>query len=160
MKKRVILLVAAVCAISVWAHDFEVVTSISNTGYSPTDDELKAAGMTRAEADAWKNYYLAQNAVFSSGSGGSGGSGRRSGGGGGSSSSGSSSSASATSADLQTAASSLASSWDEDKMGYKTLDNGNIDAYIKSKGWNNAQRAAFLGYLSRLGFTYGWNAGR
>lgn len=66
-----------------------LVTSISNTGYSPTDAELTAAGMTREEANAWKNYWIAQNGgLVTGGSGGGGGSGGRrssggSGGGGG-----------------------------------------------------------------------------
>ena len=62
-----------------------LVTSISNTGYSPTDAELTAAGMTREEANAWKNYWIAQNGgLVTGGSGGGGGSGgsRRSSGGG------------------------------------------------------------------------------
>lgn len=62
-----------------------LVTSISNTGYSPTDADLSAAGMTREEANAWKNYWIAQNGgLVTGGSGGGGGSGgRRSSGGGG-----------------------------------------------------------------------------
>jgi hypothetical protein len=31
---------------------------IFKTGYTPTDAELEAAGMTRAEAEAWKQAYL------------------------------------------------------------------------------------------------------
>lgn len=53
---------------------------ISSTGYVPTDAELKAAGMTRAEADSLKAAYLqAVYASNNSGSGGGSGSGRRSG---------------------------------------------------------------------------------
>jgi len=54
---------------------------ISSTGYTPTDDELKAAGMTRGQANALKAAYeqALAAASFSSGggSGRSGGSGRR-----------------------------------------------------------------------------------
>ena len=60
-----------------------LVTAISNTGYRPTDAELKASGMTREEADKWAAYYTMNNLGFSSGSGGGGGGGRRSGGSGG-----------------------------------------------------------------------------
>jgi hypothetical protein len=34
-----------------------LVTLISNTGYSPTEDELTAAGMSASEAAAWLSYY-------------------------------------------------------------------------------------------------------
>ena len=47
------------------------------TGYKPTAEELAAAGMTEAEAKAWRGYYTANQAVGGAGgsSGGSGGSG-------------------------------------------------------------------------------------
>lgn len=38
---------------------------IGNTGYSPTDAELSAAGMSRGEADAWRNAYAQQLAAAS-----------------------------------------------------------------------------------------------
>lgn len=64
-----------------------LVTTISNTGYSPTDAELTASGMSREEANAWRNYWITQNGGTVSGTGGSGGGGgsggsRRSSGGG------------------------------------------------------------------------------
>lgn len=43
-------------------------------GYNPTDAELTAAGMTRAQANTLKSYYAAQNAPKSTGSSGSSGS--------------------------------------------------------------------------------------
>ena len=47
-----------------------LVSLITSTGYEPTDAELKAAGMTRAQANAYKTYYTKQNANTSgSGSG-------------------------------------------------------------------------------------------
>lgn len=50
---------------------------INNTGYSPTDDELTAAGLTRDQADKLLYMWQLQNAGASgSGSGGGGGSGR------------------------------------------------------------------------------------
>ena len=56
------------------------------TGYKPTAEELAAAGMTEAEAKAWRGYYTANQAV---GGGSSGGGSRGSGGGGGGGGSGS-----------------------------------------------------------------------
>lgn len=50
---------------------------IISTGYQPTAEELAAAGMTEAQAKAWRNYYTASTAGSSSG--GSGGSWRSSG---------------------------------------------------------------------------------
>lgn len=52
---------------------------IGNTGYSPTDAELSAAGMSRGEADAWRNAYAQQLAAASakSSGGSSGGSSRK-----------------------------------------------------------------------------------
>ena len=44
------------------------------TGYKPTAEELAAAGMTEAEAKAWRGYYTANQAVGGSGGGSSGGS--------------------------------------------------------------------------------------
>ena len=57
------------------------------TGYKPTAEELAAAGMTEAEAKAWRGYYTANQAVGGGGS--SGGGSRRSGGSGGGGGSGS-----------------------------------------------------------------------
>lgn len=57
------------------------------TGYKPTAEELVAAGMTEAEAKAWRGYYTANQAVGGSG-GGSGGGSRGSRGSGGSGGSG------------------------------------------------------------------------
>ena len=51
------------------AYD-RLVTLISNTGYSPTDAELAAAGMSSGEAAAWKSYYTKSLATASSGSSG------------------------------------------------------------------------------------------
>lgn len=135
-----------------------LVTAISNTGYRPTDAELQSAGMTREEADKWAAYYNMNNLGFSSGSGGGGGGGRRSSGGGDRNANDNDSGDNVTDDAIRAAAQQMAHDWDPAKMGWKTLDNGNIDAYIKSQGWNNAQRAAFLGYLKDAGFTYGWNA--
>lgn len=52
---------------------------IGSTGYSPTDAELNAAGMSRSEAEAWRNAYAQQLAAASASS--SGGSSSRSSGG-------------------------------------------------------------------------------
>lgn len=43
------------------------------TGYKPTAEELAAAGMTEAEAKAWRGYYTANQAVGGGSSGGGGG---------------------------------------------------------------------------------------
>lgn len=131
-----------------------LVTSISNTGYSPTDAELTAAGMTREEANAWKNYWIAQNGGLvtggSGGGGGSSGSGGGSGGGGSSSSSSGGGNSSSVAADAASFAQSHSG-------GYKTLDSGAVDAYIKSQGYNNAQRAQFIGYLrNNENWFYSW----
>lgn len=56
-----------------------LVKLISGAGYSPTDDELNNAGMTRAQADALLNRYLMENGLLP-GTGGGGGGGYRSGG--------------------------------------------------------------------------------
>lgn len=60
-------------------NNYDNLTSlISSTGYNPSDDELLAAGMSRAQADALKNYYDTQAALAASGgSGGSSGGGSR-----------------------------------------------------------------------------------
>lgn len=42
------------------------------TGYKPTAEELAAAGMTEAEAKAWRGYYTANQALGGSGGGGGG----------------------------------------------------------------------------------------
>ena len=52
----------------------KLVELITSTGYAPTTDELTAAGMTPAQAQAYKSYYDKQNGISGSG-GGSGGSG-------------------------------------------------------------------------------------
>ena len=44
---------------------------IGSTGYSPTDAELNAAGMSRSEAEAWRNAYAQQLAAASASSSGS-----------------------------------------------------------------------------------------
>ena len=49
----------------------KLVELITSTGYAPTTDELTAAGMTPAQAQAYKSYYDKQNAPKSSGGGGS-----------------------------------------------------------------------------------------
>lgn len=46
---------------------------ISNAGYSPTDDELNKAGMTRAQADALLRRYLMENGLLPASGGGGGG---------------------------------------------------------------------------------------
>ena len=48
----------------------KLVELITSTGYAPTTDELTAAGMTPAQAQAYKSYYDKQNAPKSSGGGG------------------------------------------------------------------------------------------
>lgn len=45
-----------------------LISLITSTGYEPTDAELKAAGMTREQANAYKTYYTKQNANTSSSS--------------------------------------------------------------------------------------------
>lgn len=45
---------------------------IATTGYSPSEAELTAAGMTAAEAQSWKSYYDQQQALAAAGSYGSG----------------------------------------------------------------------------------------
>ena len=56
-----------------------LVSLITQAGYNPTDEDLAAAGMTRAQADAYRAYYAQQQAAAASGGGG----GRSYGGGGG-----------------------------------------------------------------------------
>lgn len=49
-----------------------LVTAIASTGYTPTEEELTAAGMSQAEAEAWLNYFNLQNGTsYSYSSGGS-----------------------------------------------------------------------------------------
>lgn len=57
-------------------NNYDNLTSlISSTGYNPSDDELLAAGMSRAQADALRNYFDMAMAGSSGGSGGSSGGG-------------------------------------------------------------------------------------
>lgn len=56
------------------AYD-QLVTLIATTGYQPTAEELAAAGMTEAEARAWRKYWSGNQAVGGSGGGSSGGGG-------------------------------------------------------------------------------------
>ena len=67
-----------------------LVNLMTQTGYNPTDDELAQAGMSRAQADAYRSYYAQQQAAAAAGGSSGGGGGGRSyssGGSGGSSSS-------------------------------------------------------------------------
>lgn len=50
-----------------------LVSLITSVGYTPTADELMAAGMSKEQAQAYANYYAQQNAPKSSGGGGGGG---------------------------------------------------------------------------------------
>lgn len=127
-----------------------LVTSISNTGYSPTDAELTAAGMTREEANAWKNYWIAQNGgLVTGGSGGGGGSGgRRSSGGGG----GGNPSANPSKKNVSTLAQEYANSNAKVPLDSRTLDN-----YLNSLNLSSAERAAFKSYLASVGWTYSRN---
>lgn len=45
----------------------KLVSLITSTGYTPTEDELKAAGMSDAQAKAYADYYKKQNSAKSSG---------------------------------------------------------------------------------------------
>ena len=47
-----------------------LVSLITSTGYQPTAEELKAAGMTSAQADAYRGYFAQANAPKASGGGG------------------------------------------------------------------------------------------
>ena len=59
-------------------NNYDNLTSlISSTGYNPSDDELLAAGMSRAQADALRNYFDMAMAGGGSSGGGSGGGGDR-----------------------------------------------------------------------------------
>lgn len=128
-----------------------LVTAITNTGYDPTDAELAAAGMTREEANAWKNYWMMQTGGGSGGSGGgSGGSGGRGRGGG--SGSGSGSSSGSSSKDVATMAQEYASSNSKVSLDSRTLDN-----YLNSLNLSSAERAAFKSYLASIGWTYSRN---
>ena len=131
-----------------------LVTSISNTGYSPTDAELTAAGMTREEANAWKNYWIAQNGgLVTGGSGGGGGSGgRRSSGGSGGGGGGGNPSASPSGKDVSTLAQEYANSNAKVPLDSRTLDN-----YLNSLNLSSAERAAFKSYLASVGWTYSRN---
>lgn len=48
----------------------ENLMNLMATGYTPDDDELAAAGMSRREAEAWQGYLAAQAAASAGGSGG------------------------------------------------------------------------------------------
>lgn len=61
-----------------------LISLMTQTGYTPTDEDLAAAGMTRAQADSYLAYYKQQQAAAAGGGGGGGGGGRYYGGGGGS----------------------------------------------------------------------------
>ena len=125
-----------------------LVTSISNTGYSPTDAELTAAGMTREEANAWKNYWIAQNGgLVTGGSGGGGGSGgRRSSGGSGGSGSGNSNKSSPA---------GLAGTYAATHSG--DIDDAATQAYMDSKGLHGNDRQQFVNGLLAAGWDYSWN---
>lgn len=134
-----------------------LVTTISNTGYSPTDAELTASGMSREEANAWRNYWITQNGgVVSStgGSGGGGGSGgsRRSSGGSGGGGGGGNPSASPSGKDVSTLAQEYANSNAKVPLDSRTLDN-----YLNSLNLSSAERAAFKSYLASVGWTYSRN---
>lgn len=47
-----------------------LVSLMTQAGYNPTDEDLAAAGMTRAQADAYRAYYAQQQAAASGGGGG------------------------------------------------------------------------------------------
>lgn len=55
-----------------------MVNLITSTGYTPTEDELRAAGMSAEQAAAYAEYYKKQNSVTTSGGSSSGGSSGRS----------------------------------------------------------------------------------
>lgn len=52
-------------------YAYDKLSELISIGYSPTDDELTAAGMTRAQADALKKYYAGLNSGGSGGGSGS-----------------------------------------------------------------------------------------
>ena len=124
-----------------------LVASISNTGYAPTDAELAAAGMTREEANRWANYYAMNNAA-TGGSGGTGG--RRSSGGGG---------GNPTADDTSPAdtidASAAAGAYAATHSGY--IDDGATQAYMDSLGLSGQARQTFVDGLIKAGWDYTWN---
>lgn len=123
-----------------------LVTAISNTGYRPTDAELKASGMTREEADKWAAYYTRNNLGFSSGSGGGGGGGRRSGGGGGGGD---------VNDNDSTSPSALAGAFAASNVGTKYITSTEVQNYMRDHGFNAAQRQEFIGALvSQQGYEY------
>lgn len=123
-----------------------LVTAISNTGYRPTDAELKASGMTREEADKWAAYYTRNNLGFSSGSGGGGGGGRRSGGGGG---------GGYVNDNDSTSPSALAGAFAASNVGTKYITSTEVQNYMRDHGFNAAQRQEFIGALvSQQGYEY------
>lgn len=129
-----------------------LITAISNTGYTPTAEELAAAGMSQSEANFWRQYYQQQAVkAASGGSGGRSGRGRGSGGGNDTGDSGGKK--------IKADATSFANSWNG-SWGNRFLDSSYVDQYVKQQGYNMQERARFLGYLASLGFTYSWNYGK
>ena len=117
-----------------------LVTSISNTGYKPTDAELTAAGMTREEADRWANYYAMNQAV----KGGSGGGGGRGGGGRSSSYSGGGNGSGANRA--QARAALLAADYDSGDDA-PWLDSGWLESTLRGEGYSTAEINQIISYL-------------
>lgn len=133
-----------------------LVTSISNTGYKPTDAELQAAGMTREEANMWLQMYQRSLATSAKSSGGSSGGSRRSSGGrGGGYSSGGGDSSSSSTDTLDPISSAAAKYAASNPKGY--LDSRTLDNYLSSQGYSSQERAQFKQYLQSLGWTYSRN---
>lgn len=127
-----------------------LVTAITNTGYDPTDAELAAAGMTREEANAWKNYWMMQTGGGSGGSGGDSGGGR---GGRGRSSSYSGGGDDSGVTDESPAA--AAGTYAATHSGY--IDDGATQAYMDSLGLHGEARQQFVAGLLAAGWGYSWN---
>lgn len=140
-----------------------LVTSISNTGYKPTDAELTAAGMTREEADRWANYYAMNQAVKGGSGGGGGGGGRSRGGrsssysGGGDGSGGADESQKTDGVNNRTAGgytiSQIAQGANNRFGGSITLDSRTLDQYLSSLGLTATELAQVKSLLLN---TYHW----
>ncbi len=125
-----------------------LVTAITNTGYSPTDAELAAAGMTREEANKWLNYWMMQTGGSGGGSGGGGRGGGGGGGGGGGDDSYNGGNPTRTQARAALLAASYASGDDA-----PWLDSGWLESTLRGEGYSTAEINQIISYLKN---NHGW----
>lgn len=129
-----------------------LITAISNTGYTPTEAELAAAGMSQSEANYWRQYYQQQQVKAVSGGssgGGRGRSGRGSGRGSGRSGGGSDS---GNKNRIYEAVSALVSAHGTGSSA-PWLDSGWLESTLRNQGYSTAEIRAITTYLHN---NHGW----